>query len=182
MNKTYATNIGLTLGVLSIVFFLIMAILSGGMVFSVAMGILSIAVTVGVPIYFIRKQRAANNGIISFKDAFLTAFVGLAIGGIIYLVFSYIYANFIDVSYIDSIVKQQIEGAMKFMKGNMPEDQMVEQLTKMENRTRSGFTLPGMVKSLGIILAVYAVLSLILAAFLKKKPENPFETMDVLEN
>lgn len=71
---------------------------------------------------------------------------------------------------------------MKFMKGNVPDDQMVEVLTKMENDTRAGFTPAGMAKTFGIMLAVYVVLSLILAASLKKKPENPFESAEVIDN
>ncbi len=182
MNKSYPINLGLVLGGISIVLFLIMAIIQGGMLFSFAIGIISLAIMIMLPIYFIRKQRAAAGGIISFKDAFLTAFVGLIIGGVIYLLFSFVYANYIDASYVDTVVNQQVEGAMKFMKGNMPEDKMVEALTKMENDTRAGFTPAGMAKTFGIMLAVYLVLSLILAATLKKKPENPFDSAEVIDN
>lgn len=182
MNKSYATNMGLLLGGVSIVLFLLMAIIRGGLMFSVVMGLISLVVIIAFPIFFIRKQRSAAGGLISFKDAFFTAFVGLAIGGLIYVCFSYVYANFVDPSYVDAVVTQQIEGSMKFMKGNMPEDEMVKALTKMENDTRSGFTLLGTLRNFGIMLLVYAMLSLILAAILKKKPENPVESSGVLDN
>lgn len=87
MNKSYPINLGLVLGGVSIVLFLIMAIIQGGMMFSFAIGIISLAIMIMLPIYFIRKQRAASGGIISFKDAFLTALIGLIIGGVIYLLF-----------------------------------------------------------------------------------------------
>lgn len=182
MNKSYPINLGLVMGGISIVLFLITAIVQGGMLFSIVLGIVSLAIMIALPIIFIRKQRRAAAGIISFKDAFLTAFVGLVIGGVIYLLFSFVYANYIDASYVDSLVNQQVQGTMKFMKGNVPEDQMVQTLTKMENDIRKGFTPAGIAKSFGIMLIVYAILSLILAAILKKKPENPFESTEVIDN
>lgn len=182
MNKSYATNLGLVLGGVSIVLFLIMAIIQGGMMFSLVMGIISLIFIIALPIYFIRRQRAASGGFISFKDAFLTAFIGLIISGVIYLIFSFVYANYIDPSYIDNLVNQQVAGSMKFMKGNMPEDQMVTALTKMENDIRHGFTLSGMLRTFGIMLIAYAILSLILAAILKKKTDNPFGSEVVIDN
>ena len=170
------------MGGISIVLFLIMAIIQGGWLFSIVMGIISLAIMVALPIIFIRKQRLASGGLISFKDAFLTSFIGLIIGGVIYLLFSFVYVNYIDGSYVDSLVNQQVQGTMKFMKGNVPEAEMVKVLTKMENDIRKGFTPSGIARSFGIMLIAYAVLSLILAAILKKKPENPFESAEVIDN
>ncbi|NEN23292.1 DUF4199 domain-containing protein [Cryomorpha ignava] len=182
MNKSYALNLGLTTAVLSIVLFLLMAILGGGMILSFAIGILALAFMIALPIIFVRKQRKANNGIISYKDAFLTSFVGLAIGGIVYLAFSFIYVNFIDTTYLDKMINQQIETTMSFMQGNVPEEQMVETLTEIETKTREGFTLPGMLKNLGIYLIVYAVFSLILAAIMKRNPVIVSTSEDIIDN
>lgn len=182
MLKKYAINLGLTFAAISIILFLINAIAGGGFVFNIVIGIATLAFIVGLPVYFIRRHRAARGGFISFKDAFLTALIGLAIGGVINAVFTYIYAHVIDTSYVDTLVNMQIESSMKFMKGNMPEDEMVKTLTDMETKTRKGFTIPGMIINVGIMIGIYALLSLILAAILKKQPKNPFQTDEVLDN
>ena len=101
MKKTYALNLGLTMGALSIVLFLITAIVQGGMIFSFVMGVISLAIMIGLPIAFVKRQRTAAGGLISFKEVFITAFAGLAIGAFIYLAFSYIYVNFIDPAYLE---------------------------------------------------------------------------------
>lgn len=180
MNKSYALNLALTSAVLSIVLFLLMAIVNGGMIFSFAIGIVALALIIALPIIFVKKQRNANNGLISFKDAFLTSFVGLAIGGLIYLVFSFIYVNFIDAGYLDRMINQQIESTMKFMQ-SVPEEKMVETLNKIEDQTRDGFTLSGMAKNFGMYLIVYAVYSLIVAAIMKRNPVFVSTSEDIID-
>lgn len=180
MNKSYALNLAITSAVLSIVLFLLMAIVNGGMIFSFVIGIVALAFLIALPIIFVKKQRKANNGLITFKEAFLTSFVGLALGGLIYLVFSYLYVNFIDTTYLDKMINQQIETTMKFMQ-SMPEDQMVEALNNIENQTRDGFTLSGMAKNFGIYMIVYAVYSLILAAIMKRNPVFVSTSEDIID-
>jgi len=182
MNKTYTLNLALASAVLSIVLFLLMAILNGGMIFSFVIGIVALVLLIALPIIFVRRQRKANNGIISFKEAFLTSFVGLTIGGLIYLAFTYVYVNFIDVNYLDNMINQQIETTMKFMQGNVPEEQMVETLTDMETKIREGFTIQGILKNFGIYTLVYAVYSLILAAIMKRKPVFAETAEDIIDN
>ncbi len=169
------------MGAISIVVFLLTAIIQGGMVFSFIIGIISLAIMIGVPIVFVRRQRSASGGVITFKEVFYTAFIGLAIGSFIYLLFSYIYVNFIDTSYLETLVNQQIQSSSKFMSA-MPEDQMIEILTKMEADIRNGYTLSGMARNFGIILVVYAIYSLILAAIMKKRPLFVSDSEMVIDN
>ena len=182
MNKSYIFNLALTMSAISIVLFLLMAILGGGMFLNMGIGLTAIALMIIVPIIFLRRQRASANGVLTFKEAFLTAFFGLAISAVISTTFSYLYVNYIDTAYVDSMINQQLETTMKFMEGNVPEDKMVETLTEIETKTRDGFTLPGMLRNLGIYLAVYAVLSLILAAIFKKQPEIVNASEDIIDN
>ncbi len=182
MNKSYIINLAITMSVISIVLFLLMAILGGGMFINLGIGVLGIVLMIIVPIIFLRKQRASANGFLTFKEAFLTAFLGLALSAVISTTFSYVYVSYIDTAYVDSMINQQLETTMKYMQGNMPEDKMVETLTEIETKTRYGFTLPGMIRNFGIYIAVYAVLSLILAAIFKKQPQIVRSTEDIIDN
>lgn len=181
MNKSYALNLGWTMGAISIVLFLITAIVQGGMIFSFAIGIISIAIIIGLPIAFVRRQRSASDGVIAFKEVFYTAFVGLAIGTFIYLLFSYIYVNFIDTSYLETMINQQIQTTAKFMQ-SLPEADMIKALTKMENDIRKGFSLSGMARNFGFYLIGYAIYSLILAAIMKKRPLFVSDSEMVIDN
>lgn len=181
MKKSFALNLGWTMGAISIVIFLITAIIQGGMIFSFVILIISLAIMIGVPIAFVRRQRSASDGVIAFKEVFYTAFIGLAIGTFIYLLFSYIYVNFIDTSYLDAMVTQQIQTTSKFMQG-MPEADMIKALTKMETDIRKGFTLSGMARNFVIYLIVNAVYSLILAAIMKKRPLFVSDSETILDN
>ena len=182
MNKPYIINLALTMSVISIVLFLLMAILGGGMFLSMGIGLAAIVLLIVVPIIFLRKQRAAANGFLSFKDAFITVFVGLTIAGIINVAFTMLYVNVIDTTYVDNMINQQLETTMKFMEGNVPEDKMVETLTEIETKTRYGFTTLGILRNLGIYIAVYALLALILAAIFKKQPEIVNTSEDIIDN
>ena len=169
------------MGAISIVLFLLMAIIQGGMIFSFAIGIISIAIIIGLPIAFVRRKRSAAGGLITFKEVFYTAFVGLAIGTFIYLLFSYIYINFIDTSYLEAMINQQIQSTAKFMQ-SLPETEMIEKLTKMENDIRKGFTVSGMARNFGFYLIGYAIYSLILAAIMKKSPLFVNDSETIIDN
>lgn len=128
-----------------------------------------------------RRQRSAQGGVITFKEVFYTVFVGLSLGALIYMIFSYIYMNFIDPGYLESMVNLQIESSAKFMQ-SMPEDAMIEKLHEIEAKTRDGYTLPGMAKNFGIILVIYAIYSLILAAIMKKRPLFVSDSETIIDN
>jgi len=174
MKKSQAINLGLTYSVVSIILFLIQVIVAGGTMFSVVMGIVTFAVVVALCIIFIRRERAEKGGLISFKEAFTTAFVGLLIGGIVSVLFTLIYVTYVDATYIDKMVYTTLESTKGFMEGNMGDEQVNEVLLEMETDMRAGFTPLGMAKSMGYFAIFYLVVSLILAASLKKV--NPLAT------
>lgn len=169
--KKEQINLGLVMGAISIILFLLIVIADGGFALLSIIGILGYAMAIILPIIFIRKKRKENEGIISFKEAFLLSFIGLAIGGAIASVFSILYVQFIDPEMGERMAYQVVDGMHGFMEGNVPEKQMKEQLMEAEQDTIERFSLMGQIKGYFIGLIVYAVLSAILAAILKKKPE-----------
>ncbi|MCA1764166.1 MAG: DUF4199 domain-containing protein [Cryomorphaceae bacterium] len=172
MKNQHALNLGLSLAAIGIVVFLLMAILPGNLWISMVLGIVSLGFAIYLPIRFTKKQRREQGGYITFKEVFLTAITGLVLSAVISFAFTYVYTSFIDTGYVDRQVKTSVKGTMKWLEGNMADEQMEEILRETEEKTREGFTPMGMVKSFGIYLAVYAVFSLILAAVIKNEPER----------
>lgn len=169
MKKSHLLNLGITLGIISIVIFLITAILNAGLIFSSIIGIVSLAVMIGLPIIFVSNQRKSQNNSITFQEAFVTAFGGLVLAGIISTFFSIIYIKLIDPGYVEKMVIQQMETVAQFVKGASDEI-VVKTLTETEEKIRKGFEPLGMLRNFGFQIALYAIFSLILAAVMKRKP------------
>ncbi len=124
-----------------------------------------LAITIGMVVYFIRFHRDKElGGYISFKRAFLLSFVALLISTVISSIFSMIYVAFIDTTFLDAIVD-----ATEEMMTNMgaPADAIETQMADM----REKMTVVGMLKQ-GLMNGIIggAVISLIVAAIMKKKP------------
>ncbi len=177
MNKT-AINLGLIFGVIGIILFLLIAVLEPGFILLSAIGLVSFAIAIILPIVFIRKERTANGGVISFGDAFKLSFVGLIIGGVIGLAFQALYTSVIDPELGERMTASTLEMTNNFLEGNMSDAQREEILREAEADSLERWTFAGQLKSFGIALVLYAVVSLILAAVLKKTPEQAGETLD----
>lgn len=122
------------------------------------------SLTFGICILAIRQHRNKElNGYISFKRAFVTGLVVLVIMMIISTLFSVLYMTVIDPDFAKDATGKMEEFMSKF---GMPEDQMQEQLDK----AMEGFTPMGMIKNMLGILVFDALIMLIIAAILKKKP------------
>lgn len=169
--KKEQINLGLVMGAISIILFLLIVIADGGFALLSTVGLLGYAVAIVLPIVFISRKRKANGGVITFNEAFLLSFIGLAIGGAIAAVFSILYVQFIDPEMGERMAFQIVEGMHGFMDGNVPEEQMKESLMEAEQDTIERFSVMGQIKGYFIGLIVYAVLSAIIAAIMKKKAE-----------
>lgn len=169
--KKEQINLGLTMGAISIILFLLIAISDAGFGLLTVIGLLGYAAAIVLPIIFIIRKRKANGGFITFGEAFLLSFIGLAIGAAIATVFSMLYVQLVDPEIGERMAYQIVEGMHGFMDGNVPEEQMKEQLMKAEQDTLDRFSIMGQIKGYFIGLIIYAVISAIIAAIMKKKPE-----------
>ncbi|HKK40171.1 MAG TPA: DUF4199 domain-containing protein [Cryomorphaceae bacterium] len=176
MNKN-ALNLGITMGVIGILIFLLMVVLEPGMILLSALGILGFAVAIILPIIFIRKEREANDGFITLGDAFKLSFVGLLIGGAIGIVFQILYIQLIDPEFGERMTAQTLEMTNNFM-GGMDDDMREQMLREQEADSLERFTILGQLTSFGWSAIFYAVISLILAAILKRTPDGNAETLD----
>lgn len=164
-----ALRIGAIGGVISVIYALI-GILTGlsnpggGMMKMAIVGLIGIIITIGIVVYAIRSHRDNElGGHISLGRAFLVGLIASVVATLIGTIFNYVYMNFIDPSYIDTVIEGMEEMMASF---NLPE----EALETMAEETRASLA-PGKMFTTGLLsaAAVGAVLSLICGAIMKKE-------------
>jgi hypothetical protein len=143
-----------------------------GMIMMSIFGFVGFIIAIVLPIIFIRKEREANGGAITFGEAFKMSFLGLVIGGAIGTIFQILYVQVIDPEYAERLTAKTLEMSNNFMEGNMDDEMREEILRESESSTMDSFTLVGQLKSFVYGVIFYAVISLILAAILKRQPEG----------
>ncbi|MEZ4960540.1 MAG: DUF4199 domain-containing protein [Saprospiraceae bacterium] len=163
-----AIRYGLIGGLISVVYSLISNMLGFSIPTSIGSWLLSIGLMLiiffGTSILAIRQHRNKElGGFITFKRAFLTGLVTLVIMAVISTLFGILYITVIDPGFAKDSVGKMEEFLASF---GMPEDQMEEQL----NKAMEGFTPMGMVINTAGLLVFDAVIMLIVAAVMKKKP------------
>lgn len=183
MNKKFAIGIGIAYGIASIILFLLQALLSGGIGIASVISVITFVAIIAIPVLYLRKMRREQNDTLTFKEAFLTGFVGLLMGGVASTVFTALYVGLIDPEYVDRMVMSTLEMQKSFMEGSMGEEQMTEIMQQSEEGIRDGFTPIGMLKSLAYVALFYLVVSLIIAAFMKKVDAfRAADTHEVIDN
>lgn len=145
--------------------------LFGSFYTQIATGLLFFGISIFIPIWGGIGFRREQGGVISFKDAFLAVFMIYAISSLGGSVMQYLIPNVIDTEYPEQIlnlVKTTTEESME--KFGAPDDQI--------EKTMQGFTLeqfkPSLfqtAKAYGGYMLFGAILSLIIAAFIKRNSE-----------
>lgn len=119
----------------------------------------------------VNKAKTAMGGYITFKEAFTTFFIAMAIGALIGSVFMFILFNFIDPGAKEIVMQQVKEMTVNMMQkmGAKTEDirKTVDELDKNDN-----FSFGSQIKSYVFGLVFYIIIGLIVAAATKKnRPE-----------
>ncbi|MBN2213048.1 MAG: DUF4199 domain-containing protein [Bacteroidales bacterium] len=158
---------GVILGIVLIVYTLILYFLN--LSTNRALGYVSWLITIVIVFYAMKMYRDnVNQGALSFGNAFVIGLLVCIISGLISSIFAYIQFTVISPELIDKMV--QI-GEERLLSRGMPDD-MVEQSMEMSRK----FMTPTMISVMAFIMTIIfgAILSLILAAFVKREP-NPFQ-------
>jgi hypothetical protein len=109
----------------------------------------------------IREHRSNLGGFIDFKTAFMVCFVAFSIGIVINSVFSFVYYNYINTSFMDGMKESMIN---MFDEANVPEASRVDALKSIEDSKTLVGTLIAMLKT----IAGSAIFAAIIAAIMKK--------------
>jgi hypothetical protein len=175
-----ALRSGLILGAVSIVAFLIMYvgdIKPVGIFVPIMILLVSMAISIVILVIFLKKYRVSNGGFISFRDAFLYAFIAFAISVILYQVFNFAFIQLIDPEYNKTIMEAQKTWMENYLSGKMSDDQITEQLDKLDEQAAKMGTFSTMLKNTFWSIIVFGIIALIVGAIMKKKPEM-FDTTD----
>ena len=114
------------------------------------------------------KSKNLLNGFISFKQAFSSYFITVAIAVIISTLFSVILFNFIDPDAAIQLKELVIEKSTAMMeKFGAPQSEIDKALIKMENQDT--FAVGTQLRSLAQSLLFFTVIGLIVALIMKKK-------------
>jgi Protein of unknown function (DUF4199) len=131
-------------------------------------GILLAAIAFGV--VSTAKSKSIMNGFLTFKEAFSSYFITIAVGVIISQVVSFILFNFIDPEAAKQIQQITIDSTINMMEGfGAPAETIAEAVEKIENTDQ--FSIVSVLKSTAWSLVFQAVIGLIVAAIMKKS--NP---------
>jgi uncharacterized membrane protein YhaH (DUF805 family) len=164
---------GIISGLISIITF-VGGVVTGLMNFSSMMSsilffIVSLIISISVIVLGVRQYRdVESNGNVTLGQAFIVAFGITVIGLVIGTIGQYIYTNLIDPTFYETMAEEMV--AM-FEKYNVPEADAEKALDQIRNSN----TIGNMFWNLAKGAMFMAVVSLIIAAIMKKQPDNPFE-------
>lgn len=170
--KSNAINYGLYLGAgLSVYTILCYGINLELLVnFWIAFIIIPIAViTTGV--FSILKSKSLNDGHLSFKEAFSSFFITIAIALIIHTLVNIIIFNFVDPEAALRLKEVIVQKTFTMMENfNAPAEAMSEAIEEIENQ--DSFGIPTQIRGLAQSIAFFSIIGLIVAAIMKKPKES----------
>lgn len=174
MNEIIKKN-GITFGVITgIVSILITAsiyVINLELFTSMWVGLISIAIYLGISIYLLSKTKKELNNIFPFKEAFTTYFISAVIGILISVAFNIILFNFIDPAAKDTIKELTIKYmASTMQKFGAPSASINEAIKGMEGQDQ--FSIFNLLKGSVFNILFSAIFGLILAAIFKSKSSN----------
>jgi hypothetical protein len=166
-NSKHSLKWGAILGLISIIITMIIYIIDITLLVSSARGIIAFVIVIAVVIYAGRDYRSKLGGYMSFKQAFLHAFVTLAISGFLSAVFNVLLFNVIDPQASAIMVEATMENTMEAMQ--VLGDGSTDIMDQMANDIKDGYTVAGQAKGFLILLIFYAIGAAIIGAINKKK-------------
>jgi hypothetical protein len=159
---------GIILGLIAIIITLIAYLIDITLLAKSGVGLISLAISIAIVIYAGRDYRSKLGGYMSFKEAFIHAFVVLVISGFLGVLFNILLYNVIDPDVVPILVEAQMENAMKAMEafGGASNTEMMD---GMAEGIKDGYTVTGQATGFLWLLIIYAIGALIVGAINKKK-------------
>lgn len=155
--------LGLTLCVYTLILFLT------NNVGNSLLGWISFAITVGGLVMAMREFRTRNGGFMNYGEGVGVGALTAAISGLLSSLFSTFYTTLIDTGVMQRVIEQT---RVKLEDSGLSDEQIDQQMAFMEK-----FQSPGLTFLFGVLGAAFMglILSLIVAAVLRRKKTNPFD-------
>lgn len=120
-------------------------------------------------------EKKAQGGYLEFRDALKAAFLVFVIALFLQSIFSWILMNFIDRGFRDALEHATLDKVEKFMQ-SLKMDQDVIDKSLDEQRGKNQYALPKILLSLCLTYIVCFLISLLIAAIVKKKKPEFHDT------
>ena len=169
--KKNGINFGIIVGGVSVLASTLMYVIDLKLFVSWWVGIVLFLISLSIGIIGIGKAKKEMGGFITFKEAFTTFFIIMAIGVAISIAFNIILLNFIDPDAKETIKDHLIEMTMEInQKFDTPAEIVKQQMEEIQNN--DPYSPQKQALSYVWILLFYIVVGLIVAVSMKKnKPE-----------
>ena len=167
-SKNFMVNNGVILGVISVLVSLVLYATGNHLPPHWSATLASLLFTIGCIVLATKQFKAANGGFLSWGQGVKIG-VGVAIvGGLIAVVYQYLFANFIEPEYMAQMIEIQNQ---TYLDGGMTEEQI-----EAANAMTASFSSPGIMAGIGIITsAIFGfIISAITAAIMKKSEEETY--------
>jgi disulfide bond formation protein DsbB len=171
-STNYLLQYGLLSAVTGILFFVIMY-LGGVKTFTSPVAYLGFVIPIIFAVIACRQQKKADGGYLEFSKALKIAFGVMVISGFVASIIQFIFFNYIDTAFRESMLQESMNMAQKMMeKFNVPQDQIDKQLDEMTKTNQ--FSFGKTMLSFAFACILWFIIALIIAAIVKKKaPEFP---------
>ena len=171
--KDFVFKNGLVLGAIQVVMLFVSYIMGIDFMMQTWWGVLQFLVSLGLVVYFAIDFRKLQGGYATFKESFSVLFGMYAAAGFILTFFNILLYNFIDLEFAEMAKEVIIEKTYQMMEGFGASETMVDEAIE-EIEKQDSFSIASLAKGYVFGLPVYIVISLILAAFLKRN-KSEFE-------
>lgn len=166
--KSSAVNLGLYLGLTLVIIAVLMYVINVELMVAWWYGVILFLIILGFGIYSTAKSKSMLNGFISFKDAFSSNFITIAIGILINVGFSILLFEIIDKDAALMLQEKAIENTVGMMERfGAPAAEIDKTIDAMSQD--NAFSIVNQLKSIAYQLLFYAIVGLIVAAAMKKK-------------
>ncbi len=166
--KDHALKSGVIMGVLGILISLVVYIIDPLLMIKWWFSLFSLVLFIALVTYYGMQYRELTGGYLSFKKAYIYSFLAFVVAGILGLVFNIFLFHVIDPDLPEMISDAIVEQTVEMMEGFGANQEVIDQAIE-DADTAASFTLVGQIKSFGMVLIFYALMSLISGAIIKRK-------------
>lgn len=134
---------------------------------------LGTVIIIGIAVVAGLRQKKMNGGFLPFAEALKVVFTVFAVSFLIQTLFNYVLLNYIDTSFRDALSHATLEKTGDFMRRLGASETQIEEAMEGASK-KNNYSLGNVFLGYGMICIVFFLISLLIAAIIKKK-QPPFE-------